>query len=86
MCDRIAALSARPGPWTIPRLWRYLQRPALSRRTLYRRVRQVALWRRPKLIARGDPDRRRTVAAIAARPRALPREPIGTSPCWARWS
>ncbi|WP_203880417.1 IS630 family transposase, partial [Planobispora takensis] len=71
--DRIAALLARPGPWTVARLWRYLQRPGLSRRTLYRRVRQVAIWRRPKLIAKGDPDRWRTVAAIATRLRALPR-------------
>jgi hypothetical protein len=26
----------------VPRIWRYLGRPQLSRRTLYRRVRQVA--------------------------------------------
>jgi transposase len=57
LIERIAALLARPGPWTIPRLWRMLNRPALSRRTLYRRVRLVAIWRRPKLIAKGDPDR-----------------------------
>ncbi|MFI7535132.1 IS630 family transposase [Streptosporangium sp. NPDC049376] len=73
LTGRIAALLARPGPWTLARLWRYLNRPRLSRRTLYRRVRQVAVWRRPKLVARGDPDRWRTVAAIAARLRALPR-------------
>jgi len=53
---RIAALLARPGPWTLPRIWRYLGQPALSMRTLYRRVRLVAIWRRPKLTARGDPD------------------------------
>ncbi|MFI6887398.1 IS630 family transposase [Streptosporangium canum] len=73
LTDRIAALLARPGPWTIPRLWRLLNRPRLSRRTLYRRVRLVALWRRPKLIARGDPDRWRVLADITARLRALPR-------------
>jgi transposase len=70
---RIAALLARPGPWTIGRLWRYLGRPRISRRTLYRRVAQVAIWRRPKLVGRGDPDRARIVAAIAARLAHLPR-------------
>lgn len=73
LVHRIAALLARPGPWTIPRLWRYLNRPALSRRTLYRRVRLVAVWRRPKLIAKGDPDRWRVLLDITARLRALPR-------------
>ncbi|MFF5205245.1 IS630 family transposase [Streptosporangium sp. NPDC000396] len=73
LTDRIAALLARPGPWTIPRLWRLLNRPRLSRRTLYRRVRRVAIWRRPKLIARGDPDRWRVLADITARLCALPR-------------
>lgn len=71
LTGRIIRLLARPGPWTLARLWRYLNRPHLSRRTLYRRVRLVAVWRRPKLIARGDPDRWRAVAAIAARLRAL---------------
>jgi transposase len=70
---RIAALLSGPGPWTIGRIWRYLGRPRISRRTLYRRVRQVAIWRRPKLAARGDPDHARIVAAIAARLAHLPR-------------
>jgi transposase len=52
LARRIAALLQRPGPWTLPRIWRYLGRPQVSLRTLYRRVRQVAVWRRPKLIAR----------------------------------
>ncbi|MEU6722015.1 IS630 family transposase [Nonomuraea sp. NPDC046802] len=73
LTDRITALLTRPGPWTIARLWRLLNRPALSRRTLYRRVRLVAIWRRPKLIAKGDPDRWRVLADITARLRALPR-------------
>ena len=34
---RIAALLARPGPWTLPRIWRYLGQPQISMRTLYRR-------------------------------------------------
>ncbi|MFD7814137.1 IS630 family transposase [Streptomyces sp. NPDC059785] len=69
---RIAALLARPGPWTVRRLHRYLHRPAMSRRTLYRRMRQVAVWRRPKLVARGDPRRPAVIAAITRRLRLLP--------------
>lgn len=53
-------------------LHQYLGRPQISRRTLYRRVRQVAVWRRPKLVARGDPARAAVVAAIAKRLRLLP--------------
>jgi len=41
--------------------------PQLSARTLYRRVRLVAVWRRPELTARDDPDRDHVVAQIAAR-------------------
>jgi hypothetical protein len=41
-------------------------------RTLYRRVRQVAIWRRPKLIACGDPAHDQAVAAITARLLELP--------------
>jgi len=52
---RIAALPDRPGPWTLPRIRRYLSWPQVSPRTLCRRVRLVAIWRRPKLTARGDP-------------------------------
>jgi len=66
----------QPGPWTVRRLWRYLGRPALSPRTLYRRVRQAAVWRRPKLTARGDPEHDQAVAAIIARLLALPRRAV----------
>jgi transposase len=69
---RIAALLGRPGPWTLPRIRRYLGWPAISMRTLYRRVRLVAIWRRPKLIARGDPDHDHVVAQIVARLLELP--------------
>ncbi|MEU2792648.1 IS630 family transposase [Streptomyces sp. NPDC007100] len=69
---RITAMLERPGPWTVPRLHRYLRRPRISRRTLYRRVRQVAVWRRPRLVARGDPARTAVVAAIVKRLRLLP--------------
>src|SRR5262249_24938329 len=37
LTSRIAALLARPGPWTLPRIWRYLGHPQISLRTLYRR-------------------------------------------------
>jgi transposase len=73
---RIAALLEQPGPWTVPRLWRYLGRPALSPRTLYRRVRLVAVWRRPKLAARGDPEHDQAVAAVMARLLELPRRAV----------
>ena len=67
LTSRIAALLKRPGPWTLPRIRRYLGWPQVSARTLYRRTRLVAIWRRPKLIARGDPDHDHAVAQIVAR-------------------
>ena len=50
----------------MPRIRRYLGRSQISPRTLYRRVRLVAIWRRPKLTARGDPDHDEVVAGIVA--------------------
>ena len=47
LTQRITALLGRPGPWTLPRIRRYLGWPQVSPRTLYRRVRLVAIWRRP---------------------------------------
>jgi transposase len=76
LTGRIAALLARPGPWTLPRIRRYLGWPQVSMRTLYRRVRLVAIWRRPKLTARGDPDHDHVVAQIAARLTELPRRAV----------
>jgi transposase len=73
---RIAALLARPGPWTLPRIRRYLGWPQVSMRTLYRRVRLVAIWRRPKLTARGDPCHDHVVAQIMARLIDLPRRSV----------
>jgi transposase len=73
---RIAALLKQPGPWTVPRIRRYLGRPRLSPRTLYRRVRLMAVWRRPKLTARGDPRHDQAVAAVAARLVRLPRRAV----------
>ena len=46
-------------------------------RTLYRRVALVAIWRRPKLTARGDPCHDHVVAGIVARLIVLPRRAVG---------
>lgn len=69
---RIAALLATPGPWTIHRIWQRLGTPAISPRTLWRRTRAIAAWRRPRLTAPGDPDHRRVTAAIRRRIARLP--------------
>jgi hypothetical protein len=45
-------------------------------RTLYRRVRLEAIWRRPKLTARGDPDHDHVVAGIVARLLELPHRAV----------
>ena len=41
LTSRIAALLQCPGPWTPPRIRRYLGWPRISARTLFRRVRQT---------------------------------------------
>jgi transposase len=76
LTGRIAALLARPGPWTLPRIRRHLGWPQVSARTLYRRVRLVAIWRRPRLIARSDPNHDYVVAGIVARLTRLPRRSV----------
>jgi len=76
LAGRIAALLQCPGPWTLPQIRRYLGWPQVSPRTLYRRVRLVAIWRRPKLAARGDPDHDHVVAGIVARLLELPRRSV----------
>jgi transposase len=76
LARRISTLLGRPGPWTLPRIRRCLGRPQVSTRTLYQRVRRVAVWRRPKLIARGDPDHDYVVAGIVARLLELPRRAV----------
>jgi transposase len=70
--DRIRRLLAQPTAWTIGRLWRRLGRPAMSLRTLHRRVREVACWRRPRLVAKGDPDRDQILAGLHQQIRDLP--------------
>jgi hypothetical protein len=76
LTSRIAGLLERPGPWTLPRIRRYLGWPQLSKRTLCRRVRLVAIWRRPRLTARGDPCHDHVVAGIVARLIELPRRAV----------
>jgi transposase len=70
--QRIRRLLAQPQAWTIGRLWAQLGRPAISQRTLRRRVRQVACWRRPRLVAKGDPDRDQVLAELHQQLRDLP--------------
>jgi hypothetical protein len=70
--DRIRRLLAQPRAWTIPLLHRYLGRPAISLHTLHRRVREVAAWRRPRLVATGDPDRDQVLAALRQQLNQLP--------------
>src|SRR5512133_3301598 len=70
--DRIRRLLAQPRAWTIPLLHRYLGRPAISRHTLHRRVREVAAWRRPRLVAKGDPDRDQVLTDLHQQLRDLP--------------
>jgi len=76
LTSRIATLLERPGPWTLLRIRRYPGWPQVSPRTLYRRVRLVAIWRRPKLTARGDPGHDHVVAQIVARLIDLPRQAV----------
>jgi hypothetical protein len=76
LTSRIAVLLFRPGPWTVPRIRRYLGWPQVSMRTLYRQVPLVAIWRRPKLTARGDPAHDQVVTGIAARLAELPRRAV----------
>jgi hypothetical protein len=68
LTSRIATLLATPGPWTIRRVWRHLGHPAVSLRTVWRRTRTVARWRRPRLVASGDPTTTGSWRVSAASP------------------
>lgn len=70
--ERIRALLAVPKAWTTARVWHQLGRPALSLRTVYRRIREQARWARPRLIAKGDPDHDTICAAIREQVAGLP--------------
>jgi hypothetical protein len=65
--------AARPAQGLdIGRLWQQLGRPTISLRTLHRRVRKVACWRRPRLVARGNPDRDQILTDLHQHIRDLP--------------
>ena len=70
--DRIRRLLTQPKAWTIARLYQRLGRPALSLRTLRQRVSEVASWRRPRLVAKGDPDRDVVLAELHQQLAELP--------------
>ena len=72
LTPHITALLKTPGPWTIRRIWQHLGRPAISLRTVWRRTRQVARWRRPRLVAKGDPHHDTICARIRRRITRLP--------------
>ena len=72
LTQRILRLLQQPKAWTIGRLYQRLGRPAMSLRTLHRRVGEVAAWRRPRLVARGDPDRDQILDDLHQQVRDLP--------------
>jgi transposase len=72
LTKRILRLLDQPNAWTIGRLYQRLGRPAISVRTLHRRVREVARWRRPRLVAKGDPNRNQVLADLKQQLRDLP--------------
>jgi transposase len=74
--DRIVKLLAEPRAWTMWRLWRRLGGPPLSLATLRRRVRERACWRRPRLVAKGDPEAATTLAALHEAIAALPKRAV----------
>jgi transposase len=70
--ERILRVLDQPRAWTIARLWQRLGRPAMSLRTLHRRTREVAAWRRPRLVAKGDPDAEQAITAVRQAISGLP--------------
>jgi transposase len=68
---RLAARLSEAQGWMVPRLRRRL-RLTLSLDSVRRRVREVAQGRRPRLIAKGDPDAAARWAAIRHALAALP--------------
>jgi transposase len=70
--QRITSLLRTPKAWTTARVWRAAGRPEMSLRTFYRRLREQARWRRPRLIAKGDPEHDIVCARIQQRIAALP--------------
>lgn len=71
VAGRLGTLLAQPKAWTVPRLARALRWRASSS-TLRRRIQELAQWRRPRLVAKGDPEAPQRWAAVR---RALLRLP-----------
>jgi transposase len=69
---RIRMLLREPGAWTVKQLRRRLGYPAMSLATLARRVREQASWRRPRLVAKGDPEEAAVLAGLHREIAALP--------------
>jgi hypothetical protein len=67
---------AEPKAWTIPRPYQRLGRPAISLATFRRRVREVAGWRRPRLVAKGDPGREAVLTSLHQRLSELPEDAV----------
>jgi transposase len=72
LTHRISTLLATPKAWTVARIWRTLGRPPIGLATLHRRIREVAAWRRPRLIAKNDPDHDTICANIREQIASLP--------------
>ena len=72
LAQRLLTVLGQPRAWTIGRLWHAVGRPPISLRTLHRRVGEVAAWRRPRLVAKGDPDRDQVLADLHQHLRDLP--------------
>jgi DDE superfamily endonuclease len=53
-------------------VWQRLGRPQLSLRTLHRRIAEQACWRRPRLVAKGDPDAEQLLADLRQQLSELP--------------
>jgi DDE superfamily endonuclease/Winged helix-turn helix len=73
---RIRMLLRQPGAWTVKQLRRRLGYPAMSLATLARRVREQASWRRPRLVAKGDPEEAAVVAALHQEITTLPESAV----------
>lgn len=72
---RLTTLLAQPRAWTIPRLAR-ARRWRASRSTLRRRLHEVAQWRRPRLVAKGDPEAPGRWAKVSRALHRLPKDAV----------
>jgi transposase len=72
LARRIRVLLVQPKAWTVRLLRRRLGYPAMSLPTLARRVREQANWRRPRLLAKGDPNEAAILANLHQQITSLP--------------